>query len=74
MKIKVIVSLNAKETRVLGLYDQALKVAIHAKPIDGAANKELIKILSAHFKVPKSQIKIISGLNSRRKIVEFPAL
>ncbi len=74
MKLDIIVTLNAKETKVLGQYDGALKVALHAKPIDGEANRELIKALSAHFKLPKSQIKITAGLASRRKRVELLGL
>jgi len=34
------------------------------------ANLELIKKLAKHFKVSSSQIRIVSGLKSKRKIVE----
>ncbi|PIP50724.1 hypothetical protein COX11_02610, partial [Candidatus Berkelbacteria bacterium CG23_combo_of_CG06-09_8_20_14_all_41_73] len=38
---------------------------------EGAANKALIALLSKHFDVAKSQVKIISGLTSRNKVVEI---
>lgn len=53
------------------MHDGALKVALHAKPIEGEANRVLIEALSEHFKVPKSKIEIVKGLHSRRKVVKI---
>ena len=44
---------------------------IAAPPVEGAANKELIKLLSKSFKLPKNAVQIISGLTSRNKIVRI---
>jgi len=46
-------------------------VGLTSKPEKGKANLELIKKLAKHFKVSSSQVKIVSGLKSRRKIVEI---
>ena len=46
-------------------------VGLTSKPVGGKANLELVKKLAKYFKVPSSQVKIISGLKSRRKIVEI---
>lgn len=51
--------------------DGTLKIKLKAPPVDGEANKELIKFLSAEWKIPKSKIKIIKGLTSRTKIIEI---
>ena len=48
-----------------------IKVSLKSKPERGKANRELIKILSRHFGVSTENITIISGLNSRKKIVEI---
>lgn len=45
-------------------------VGIKSRPEKGEANLELIKKLAKHFNVSTSQVKIVSGLKSRRKIVE----
>ena len=45
-------------------------VGLTSKPERGKANLELIKKLAKHFNVSSSQVRIISGLRSRRKIVE----
>jgi len=66
--IKVSVIPNAKRSEVL-LGNDALKVRLKAKPEDGKANAELIRVLSAHFGVGKNCVKILKGLKSRDKTV-----
>jgi hypothetical protein len=46
-------------------------VGLTSKPERGEANRELIRKLAKHFKVPTSQIKIVSGLKSKSKVVEI---
>jgi len=48
-----------------------IMVGLTSKPEKGKANLELIKKLAKHFKVSSSQIRIVSGLKSKRKIVEI---
>jgi len=35
------------------------------------ANKAIIKLLSEHFKIPRSRIIILKGKNSRQKLIEM---
>jgi len=49
------------------ILDDRIKVRITAPPVDGKANKHLIKFLSTVFKVPKSNIKLEKGETSRNK-------
>lgn len=67
---------NAKKSEVLGeesdlFGGKTLRVKVAAPPIEGRANKELIKILSDYFSVSKSKISIVSGEKSKNKIVEI---
>jgi len=55
----------------LKVEDNRITVGLTSKPERGKANLELIKKLAKHFKVSSSQIRIVSGLKSRRKIVEI---
>lgn len=48
-----------------------LTVYLREKPVDGAANTALIKLLAAHFHVAKSCVVIKSGAASRHKLVEI---
>ena len=46
-------------------------VFLREKPIDGAANQALVKVLAKHFSVSKSQVTIKAGTKSRHKLVDI---
>ena len=48
-----------------------ITVSIKSEPKHGKANKEMIKKISDFFGVPENSIRIISGLTSRKKIIEI---
>ena len=70
MIFEIRVATNADKGEVKE-YDNTVKVRVTAKPIDGAANAEVVKLLAAHYKVPEQSVKIIRGLTSKRKVVEI---
>ncbi len=73
MIIHARIKLNKYASKVIAA-DDGLIVELKAKPIDGIANAELLKTLSAHFKVPKTHIKILRGATSRYKTIEIPGI
>ncbi|MHB8107418.1 MAG: DUF167 domain-containing protein [Candidatus Cryosericum sp.] len=46
------------------------RVHLHARPAEGKANEELLQIISRHFGVARSAVRIVRGYASRNKIVE----
>ncbi|OQX72907.1 MAG: YggU family protein [Campylobacteraceae bacterium 4484_4] len=54
------------------IMDDALKIKIKAPAVEGAANRELVKFLGKSFKIPKSEIRFLSGDTSKRKRIEMP--
>lgn len=60
---------RASRSEIVGEHDGALRVRIAAPPVDGAANEELARVLSAAFDVPRSAIEIIAGHSSKSKTV-----
>ena len=58
---------KASRSRIIGLHDNALKLAVSSPPIDGRANSEVIAFMAKALKVPKSSIEIIRGHQGRRK-------
>ena len=65
---------NAHETRVTGFLDDgAVKIDLKASAEDGKANAELVRFIAAHYKVPKENVRIVSGLTSRKKVVRITA-
>ena len=62
---------NAKQASVARVGKSSYEVRVDERAEQGKANRRLIEILSDHFKISKSKIKIIRGANSREKIVEI---
>ncbi len=48
-----------------------ITIGVKSKPVDGQANKEIIKKLAKHFGASSANITIKSGHKSRDKIVEI---
>jgi uncharacterized protein (TIGR00251 family) len=60
---------GAKKTEPAGLHGGALKVRLHARPVEGAANAALLEFLAESFGVPLRQVELVSGQQSRQKRV-----
>ncbi|MBD2294221.1 DUF167 domain-containing protein [Anabaena sphaerica FACHB-251] len=71
MQKKVKVKPNSKQQKIAEQEDGSLTVNLKSPPVDGKANEELIKLLAEKFNVPKSSIRIKSGLSSRQKLIEI---
>jgi uncharacterized protein (TIGR00251 family) len=48
-----------------------LKIYLTSVPVQGKANKELVKLLSQELGISKSRISIIKGEKSKEKIIEI---
>lgn len=71
MKKQVKVKPNSRQQKIEEETDGSLTVHLKSPPVDGKANDELIQILAKKFDVPKSSIRIKSGLSSRNKLIEI---
>lgn len=71
MKIDVFVKTGKKERKVIKNSFADYEVWVKARPVKGAANKELITVLSDYFNVRKSNLRIVRGLTSPRKLIEL---
>lgn len=56
------------------MVDGVLAVRLAAPPVEGAANSALIAFLADAFGIPKSNIRIEAGRQSRRKRVRICGL
>ena len=66
---EVRVAPRASRSRVIGVQDGALKVALTAPPVDGAANEALRKLLAKTLGVAKSDVEIVRGDRARIKVL-----
>jgi len=64
---------NTKADSITVKENNELDVRICAAPVDGKANKYLIGYLSKIFKVSKSSVVILKGLNNPHKTIEIIA-
>lgn len=71
MKIFVKAKPKAREEEVLKVDENHFIVAVKEPPVDGKANEAIVRVLSEYFKIPKAQVRIISGQKSRQKIIEI---
>jgi len=69
--LRLVLQPKASRDAFVGLLGDELKVAITAPPIDGQANKHLIKFLSKQFKVAKGAIIVEKGALNRHKRVRI---
>lgn len=67
--LSVRVTPNASCNKLTRLSEDRLGVKLTAPPIEGRANKALIKFLAKKTGVPKSSITIVRGHSSRDKIL-----
>ena len=67
---------RAGRSGIAGERAGALLVKLAAAPVDGAANDELIAVLSAALRIPKRQMSVVAGERAREKrvLIEGAAL
>ena len=68
MKIYVVVKTRKKEEKVEKIDATHYFVFTKAVPVDGKANEAVIRILAEFFDLPKTQIRLITGKTSKKKI------
>ena len=67
---------GASRTEFAGRHGERIKVRLAARAVDGKANQALVEFLAQHYRVPKRNVRIESGLKSRQKrvVIEGAAL
>src|SRR3990167_6299924 len=70
--LSILAKPHARETKILGIIDQRLQVALHSRAHEGEANQALIRYLAQILEIPKSHITIQKGEKSRYKLVMIP--
>jgi uncharacterized protein (TIGR00251 family) len=65
---------RAARAGIAGTRAGALLVRLNSPPVEGAANDELIDVLSKALRVARSAITIVSGARSRSKKVRITGM
>jgi uncharacterized protein (TIGR00251 family) len=72
--VPVYVTPRAGKSEVAGERGGALWVRLAAPPVDGAANKALLDLLTKLLDVPGSAVRLLSGASGRQKRVAVSGL
>jgi uncharacterized protein (TIGR00251 family) len=62
---------RASKDEIVGIHGDALRVRLTAPPVEGKANEALIAFLAQRLGVRKSQVEIMAGATSRRKMIRI---
>lgn len=71
MKIYIIAKPGSKKESVEKVSENSLRVSVKERPEERKANKAIEKALADYYDVPPSRVRIVSGLKSKKKIVEI---
>jgi uncharacterized protein (TIGR00251 family) len=74
----VVVRVHARpgrsRSRIVGLHGDALKIELHARPVEGAANRELIAVLADALAVRPATLEVTAGARGREKRIRASGL
>lgn len=70
--LRIFAKPHANRTAYIKIDENALHIALNAKPHEGEANKELISYLAKIFRMPKSHLILQRGESSRHKVIMLP--
>jgi len=72
--LNIRVQAGARKEQVLGFSGELLRVAVQAPPVEGAANRALVRFLARSFHTSPSRVRLVRGVKSRIKTVELSDL
>jgi uncharacterized protein len=65
---------NAPRSEICGCLGEALKVKVHAPPVEGRANEVLCEFLAEKLELPRRAVTVQHGDLSRHKLVRIEGL
>ncbi len=65
---------NAPRNEVMGWLGDALKIKVHAPPVEGRANDELRDFLADALSLPRRSVTLLRGDTSRQKLFRIDGL
>lgn len=74
LRLAVRLTPKAASNCIVGLIEDgrggwALKAAVTAPPVDGKANKALVRLIARHFKIRPGDLAVANGAADRSKVI-----
>jgi hypothetical protein len=71
VRVAVRLTPRARNERIEGIANGAVKVSVTAPPAENQANEALLRFLSREWRVPRRDLSIAAGAKSRDKVVHI---
>ena len=65
---------NAPRSEICGWLGDAVKIKVHAPPVEGRANEVLCDFLAEQLKLPRRAVSVRHGDTSHQKLVRIEGL
>ncbi len=65
------VKFDTSDRFVLDGINNEIEISVCSAPVNGKANREIVKKISNYFKVKQDSVTIIRGMNSKTKIIDI---
>lgn len=69
LRVTIRVRPGSSRTSVGGEHDGALVVRVQPRAVDGAATEAALRAVADAFGVPRRDVRLVTGLRSRSKVV-----
>ena len=65
---------NAPRTEIVGRLGGAVKIKVHAPPVEGRANEALCEFLAEKLRLPRRAVTVLRGTSSQQKVIRIQGL
>ena len=65
---------RASRDAIAGFEGETLRVRVTAPPVEGRANRALVRLLAKRLSLPRGAVRVVAGQASRNKVVAVDGL
>jgi len=73
LSFQALIKTNARHSEVV-LDESLVRISVKAKPVDGRANKEAVRLIAHALNVPLKSVELVRGVRSRHKYFRVTGL
>ena len=74
VRLSVRLTPRASREEIAGFEGETLRVRVTAPPVEGRANRALVRLLAKRLGVPRGAVRVVTGQTSRSKVVAIAGL
>ena len=74
VRLSVRLTPRASREEIAGFEGETLRVRVTAPPVEGRANRALVRLLAKRLGLPRGAVRVVAGQTSRSKVVAIDGL